>query len=93
MYHDLKTDSHIFQAVYDGKKIFDVRKNDRDYQVGDELRLLEGDIGREDAVAFRLGEAAFKLTGRFIWVRVTYVLKGPMYGIPEGWVVMSIKKF
>lgn len=40
-YHPLKTWLGYFQAIYRGDKTFEIRENDRDYQVGDYLCLLE----------------------------------------------------
>ena len=37
--HELKTDPIPFLAVYDGRKLCEVRNNDRDFQVGDLLLL------------------------------------------------------
>lgn len=37
--HELKTDPKPFDAVYDGRKLCEVRNNDRDFQVGDLLLL------------------------------------------------------
>jgi len=42
MTHDIKILSEYFNAVADGSKPFEVRRNDRDYQVGDTLLLREG---------------------------------------------------
>ena len=38
--HDLKTLAQFWDAVYDGKKTFEVRRNDRDFQVGEWLNLI-----------------------------------------------------
>ncbi|MDG4985166.1 DUF3850 domain-containing protein [Lactococcus lactis] len=37
--HDLKLDIKYFEDVKSGKKNFEIRKNDRDFQVGDILEL------------------------------------------------------
>lgn len=43
MRHELKTWLPYFDAIVDGTKLFEVRKNDRDFQVGDCLRLIPFD--------------------------------------------------
>jgi len=41
MIHELKTWPEYFEEILTGKKTFEVRKNDRDYKVGDTLILKE----------------------------------------------------
>lgn len=41
MIHQLKIDSEYFDDVASGKKTFEVRKNDRNFLVGDFLALNE----------------------------------------------------
>lgn len=77
--HDLKTWPSAFVAVRDGLKPWELRKNDRGYQVGDLLRLREWCPDLEDysgAVELRL---------------VTWILEGPAFGLPEGYVIMSLE--
>lgn len=45
--HHLKILSKYFDAVWDGSKPFEIRKNDRDYQVGQRLLLEEFDLSRD----------------------------------------------
>ena len=39
--HELKTWPEFFQPIWEGKKLFEVRNNDRNYKVGDYLNLQE----------------------------------------------------
>lgn len=78
--HYLKTWPEYFQAVKDGFKTFDIRKNDRDFKAGDILILEEWDPETKD------------YTGRFIWVSVLYVTTLPEgFGLAPGFVCMSIR--
>ena len=45
MQHQLKISSKYFDAVNEGIKKFEIRKDDRDYQVGDVVQFLEFDDG------------------------------------------------
>jgi hypothetical protein len=39
--HELKSWPEFFEPVYTGRKNFDLRKNDRQFAVGDVIRLRE----------------------------------------------------
>lgn len=75
--HLLKTWPEFFQAVWDGEKTFEFRKNDRDYQVGDNVVLVEWDNKEQ------------LFLGRGIRAKITYVLKEQM-GVPEGYAILSL---
>lgn len=77
--HTLKCWPESFQSTWDGTKKHETRKNDRDYQVGDSLCLMEWDPKTE------------KYLGRLMGATVTYVSRGPDWGIPEGLCVMSVE--
>ena len=62
MTHELKTWPEYFEAIWDGRKNFEYRLNDRDYQVGDLLHLREYDPHTSE------------YSGREIVRSVTYVL-------------------
>lgn len=76
--HAIKCWPDEFQAVVHGTKRFEWRHNDRDYQIGDLLRLLEWD------------PLFAGYTGSWSMVQVTYVLRGPLFEVPAGYCVMSI---
>jgi hypothetical protein len=78
MFHELKCDPEPFQAVYLGSKTFEARVNDRGYQLGDTLHLREYD------------RATGAYTGRWVSRRVTYLLQGGTYGLPDDLCVMSL---
>ena len=75
--HDLKCWPEFFAAVRDGSKPFEVRKKDRDFGVGDTLRLWEYD------------PVLNIHTGKYIHRRVTYMLEGG-FGIKRAFVVMGL---
>jgi ASC-1-like (ASCH) protein len=75
--HRLKTWSEYFEAVLSGKKTFEIRKNDRGFQVNDLLLLQEYNPKTEE------------YTGRELLVEVTYITD---FGQPDNQVVMSIAK-
>lgn len=86
MIHILKTDSEVFRGVKTGVKRFEIRKNDRNFGIGDCLMLKETHY---TDVEMREG-APLEYTGRFILAEVTYILHGPIYGLIDGWVIMGI---
>ena len=70
MVHELKTNPEEFQATRNGKMKFQLRRNDRDYRVGDHLRLKEWNP--EQSYGHR-GEACEPhYTSREFLVRVDY---------------------
>jgi hypothetical protein len=79
--HVLKCWPEPFQAVVEHRKRFEVRRNDRDFAIGDYLRLAEWDPTVE------------RFTGRQQLVRVTYMLSGAeaeVFGLLPDHVAMSI---
>lgn len=95
--HSLKTWPEPFQALVDGRKTFELRKNDRGFMVGDQLQLREWDPAtydeiRKESVALRTSHIeAESYTDRVVWAVVTYVLHGGRFGLPEEYVVMGIR--
>jgi ASC-1-like (ASCH) protein len=77
MIHELKILPEYFEKVKDKKKTFEIRKNDRDFKVGDTLLLREHDQK--------------KYTGREITRKIIYVLGDKSGYVLDGYVVMSIR--
>jgi hypothetical protein len=75
--HELKIWPGCFAAVKAGNKPFDVRENDRNFQVGDELRLCEYEPETE------------QYTGKTVTRWVSYVLQGGVFGIQPNWCVLG----
>src|SRR5574343_2051457 len=84
--HDLKTDPEVFKAVQDGRKTYEIRKNDRGFAVGDLLLLRE----TEHSGAAMAGGAPLVYTGRRELRAVTHMLTGPIYGLAAGWSILSL---
>lgn len=77
--HELKTWPRYFRRIVSGEKTFEVRKNDRDFQVGDTLKLDEYDP-----------ELTPPVMAQSIRVRVTYIMHGGQFGLEPGYVVMGV---
>jgi hypothetical protein len=75
--HELKILPRYFKSILDGTKNFELRKNDRDYKVGDNLVLHEYAHGM--------------YTGRKAYRKITYILQGGEYGLDKDYVVLSLK--
>jgi hypothetical protein len=87
--HDLKTWPGSFNALLDGRKTYEVRKNDRYYQVGDELHLREWS---PDPFVNRYGtQCEPGYTGRIARMRVVYLTPGGSFGLPSDMCVMAIR--
>jgi hypothetical protein len=84
--HELKIDPAVFEEIWQGRKLFEIRFNDRDYRVFDELQLRETKYSGEQMINGK----PLLYTGRRVYARVPYALYGPAYGLIEGWVIMSL---
>lgn len=74
--HTLKADSAVFSAVWSERKLFEFRKNDRGFLLGEWLLLVEMANGEE--------------TGRTVKAQISYILRGPDFGVPSDYCVMSL---
>jgi len=79
MTHELKTWPEFFDPLLKGEKRFELRKEDdaRVFRAGDTLRLREWSQGTG-------------YTGRERIMDVTYVLRGPCFGLERGHICMSL---
>lgn len=83
--HELKTWPSYFNAVRDGIKRFEIRKNDRDFAVGDQLHLREFDPGKDVTID------AWKYTGRELWCRILYKMDGGRLGLDPHFCILSLE--
>lgn len=73
--HHLKIEPQYFLDIIKNNKSFEIRKNDRDFKVGDELVLKEYDSKQN------------QFTGNQIKAEITYITD---FAQQEGYVVMAI---
>jgi hypothetical protein len=78
--HLLKTHPEYWDAIASGDKTFELRKDDRGFKVGDQLALI-----RFDPVKKKMDES------KILFRTVSYILRGRLFGLEEGFVIMGIK--
>lgn len=90
--HDLKVWPGQFEALQDGRKTFEIRRDDRGgFEAGDVLLLREWQPGA--ANPYPDGTLPGDYTGRQVRRLVTYVLEGDTaeaFGAQPGFAVMSL---
>ena len=77
--HAIKIKEMYFNAVLSGEKTFEIRKNDRDYKVGDIIHFVP--VDDECGMIIPHEPNAYK---------ITYVFHGGEYGLEEGYCVFGI---
>jgi hypothetical protein len=76
MTHPIKILPEYFTEVLNGNKTFELRKDDRGYNVGDILLLIEFDCGT--------------YTGKQCRRTITYILRdAQQYGLNEGFAILA----
>ena len=73
--HKLKLQQPFFDAVYSHRKDFEVRKNDRNFQVGDRLKLVEYPSEKP----------------KYVFREIKYILEGGQHGIEKDYVVLGLQ--
>jgi hypothetical protein len=92
MTHTLKTLPAYWDAVERGEKTFEVRRDDRGFQKGDELQLLRSDgVHIMPPGGLQSAEWAKAAKERsIIRRRISYILTGGQFGIEPGFVVLGL---
>lgn len=83
--HELKTWPEPFEALIAGRKLYEIRRDDRGFMVGDEIVLLEYDPSHRGTMSIPIGA-----TGRWVRARVTYKTPGGSWGLPADLCVLSL---
>lgn len=79
MVHELKTWRSYFHSLADGSKTFEIRRNDRDFRIGDELWLRE---------TCSPGNGSY--TGRETRRTISHILTHePEFGLMDGFAILS----
>ena len=76
MTHDLKILPEYFEQVITGNKSFEIRRNDRDFHIGDKLCLKEWENGSRG------------YTGRMTIRKISYITD---YAQKENYVVLGMR--
>lgn len=81
--HELKVWPPYYQDVQDNRKAFEIRRNDRDFKVGDICLMRE----------YRPATHGFpgSFTGRSVRREIIYVLPDGEFGVLHGFVVLGIR--
>ncbi len=85
-HHSLKTDPIPFGETMQGRKLWEIRLNDRDFCEGDTVTLYETASSFQEMAA----GAALEYTGRSWNGVITWILHGPQYGLAEGWCIFGV---
>lgn len=91
--HRLKTHVSYFQALRRGDKTFEARLNDRDFQVGDVLDLIEWSVSptvrvNQDGSTETVPSGP---TDDHLFFRISYVMTGGRMGLAADHVVLGIQ--
>lgn len=84
-YHKLKTLAPYWERVQSGEKTFEIRKNDRDFQVGDILELEYYNPNEPIQQVYNYNPPLI------IKVQVKYIINGGKFGLDVDYCVMAIE--
>lgn len=84
--HYLKTWQPYFDMMKNGTKTFDLRKNDRNFQVGDLVMLYEYDPEKNEPKHPALSD-------NILTFEITCVIKNvPHWGLMEGYAILQLQQ-
>ena len=98
--HELKIKEEYLEDIKSGKKTFELRKNDRDYQVGDLIHFIKvsnqelwsGAVPLIDYETNKIATKAVYIDDNALY-QITYILKDvPQYGLDKDYCILGIKK-
>ena len=83
-YHELKIEERFFEGIVNNTKTFEIRKNDRNYEIGDIIHFTITD-STNDEMNKKADDLLLKIVG---------ILKDSDFpqGIKEGYCIISFKK-
>ena len=94
--HELKIKDDYFNAILRGDKAFELRKNDRDYQVGDLIHFVE--VSNQELIP-RMYYKKNKIATTTVYIddnalyQIIYILKDvPEYGLDKDYCILGIKR-
>lgn len=80
MTHALKCWPEYFKALDNGEKTFEIRKDDRPFEVGDKIMLQEYNTATE------------KYTGEELTFSISYIMRDkPKFGLKIGYCILGLK--
>lgn len=82
MIHEIKLNREFCEDVYNGTKQFEIRKNDRQYEVGDIIKFIPWEPRSEISFKHPIKQNAYI---------IKYILHGG-YGLKDGYIAMQIKR-
>ena len=77
--HILKTINPYFNDVSNGLKDFEIRINDRNFKVGDTIKLVEYEPYNTS------------INPRYLIKKIKYILNGGMYGLEANYVIIGME--
>jgi len=87
---ELKCWSISFQAIKNGTKRVEYRKDDRPYEVGRTLWQREWNPSHDEENDCLVSGGGY--TGDELYQDVTFIIRGGVFGIPEGYCIMSVSE-